>query len=318
MKGLRNAGCQVAEYNLHDELAWHANLSICGEPLPGQVAVERAAFGLHRKLWEVMPDLVVAISAFYVMPVTWQILHTRPHKTAIVFTESPYEDDRQLTLVENADPDLVVLNDPVHIDNYRAVHPNVAYLPHAYDPDVHYPGTVRDVDFSFVGTGYPSRIRLFEKVDWADRTVKFAGHWKGLADDSPLVPYLVARRHECTPNHEAADLYRRTKVSANLYRGNDEIEANEPALMRGWSMGPREVELAACGTFFLRESRGEGDELFPMLPTFESADEFSDKFSWWLTHRTQRETAAREARARIADRTFDNNARRLLELVDRT
>lgn len=33
-------------------------------------------------------------------------------------------------------------------------------------------------------------------------------------------------------------------------------------------------KLAACGTFFARDPRPEGDELFPMLPTFTDPGEF--------------------------------------------
>lgn len=318
VKALRALGCQVAEFNLHDGLAFYANCEFDGQPLDHERIVEHAALQVHSKLWEWWPDLVVVISGFYIMPITWQILHARPHRTAVIFTESPYEDDRQLNLVEQADPDVVILNDPVHIDNFRAAHKTVEYLPHCYDPDIHYPGKSKTVDFSFVGTGYPSRIRLFEQTDWTGISAQFAGHWSGLADDSPLVPFLLADKRECLPNEEAADLYRASKMSANLYRGKDPVEANQPALQTGWSVGPREIELAACGTPFLREPRGEGDELFPMLPTFTCAGEFSERLRWWLTHDDARDDAADQARTAVALRKFDNNARRLLELVDRT
>ena len=37
------------------------------------------------------------------------------------------------------------------------------------------------------------------------------------------------------------------------------------------------MELAATGTYFLREPRGEGDEILHMLPTFDGPAEFEDK-----------------------------------------
>lgn len=319
VKGLQALGCDVATFNLNDRLAFYANVAIDGQKIESQHIVEHAALGLHGKIWEWWPDLVVVISGFYVMPITWKILHARPHNTAIIFTESPYEDDRQLNLVENAEPDVVILNDPINIDRFREVHKRVEYLPHAYDPEVHYPGNgSRDVDFSFVGTGYPSRIKLFEQVDWTGVNAQFAGHWSGLAPESPLLPLLLDSQYECMANDDTANLYRRSKLSANLYRGKDPIEANLPALQEGWSVGPREIELAACHTPFLRESRGEGDELFPMLPTFSEPAELSDLMRWWLAHDDEREAAALAAAARIKDRTFQSNARRLLQLVDPT
>lgn len=319
VKGLRALGADVAEYNMNDRLVFFANCLIGGKKIEGQQIVEHAALGIHGKMWEWWPDLVVIISGFYVLPITWRILHARPHKTAVICTESPYEDDRQLSLVEQAEPDVVILNDPVNIDRFRALHKTVDYLPHCYDPDIHYPtDTVPTVDFSFVGTGYPSRIRLFEQVDWHGINVKFAGHWKGLTKESPLASSLISAPDECYANEDAADLYRTSRMSANLYRGKDPIEANHPDLQEGWAVGPREIELAACGIPFLRESRGEGDELFPMLPTFTEPDEFEEKLRWWLAHERQRVTAASAARAAVQDRKFDSNARRLLQLVDQT
>jgi hypothetical protein len=82
-------------------------------------------------------------------------------------------------------------------------------------------------------------------------------------------------------------------------------------------MGPREVELAALGVAFLRDPRGEGDELLPMLPTFDGPDDFADKLRWWLSHDRERDEAALKAQAAVADRTFANHAAQLLRLLER-
>jgi spore maturation protein CgeB len=113
-------------------------------------------------------------------------------------------------------------------------------------------------------------------------------------------------------NTVTADLYRSAKVSANIYRK----EHSDDATADGWAMGPREVELAACGTFFMRESRPEGDALFPHHPIFGSPAEFGDLLRWWLARPELRESAASAAQAAIADRTFSNSAARLLRLVE--
>lgn len=319
VKGLKAQGLQVAEYNMADRLVFFANCLIGGKKIEGQQIVEHAARGIHEKMWEWWPDLVVVISGFYVMPITWEILRSRPHKTAVVFTESPYEDDRQLALVEAAEPDVVILNDPINIDRYKKIHNNVEYLPHCFDPDIHYPSKRPPVhDFSFVGTGYPSRIRLFEKVDWDGIDAKFAGHWTGLEPDSPLTPFLLQSPDDCYPNDEAADLYRASRMSANLYRGKDAVEANAADLQEGWAVGPREIELAACQVPFLRESRGEGDALFPVLPTFSEAGEMSELLHWWLARPEKRAEAGVAIAAAVEDRKFERNARRLLQLVGNT
>jgi hypothetical protein len=165
-------------------------------------------------------------------------------------------------------------------------------------------------DFCFVGTGFPSRVAFLEQVDWTGVDVALAGNWMRTRDDSPLRKFLAHDLDKCCDNVEAHELYAGTKVSANLYR--TEAEAGAVA---GWAMGPREVELAASGTFFLRDPRPEGDGVLSMLPTFTSPGEFGEKLRWFLAHDEARERAAREARAAVAGRTFTANARRMLSLV---
>jgi hypothetical protein len=84
-------------------------------------------------------------------------------------------------------------------------------------------------------------------------------------------------------------------------------------------MGPREVEMAACGLFFLRDARGEGDELLGMLPTFTGPEDASEQLRWWLEPARDlgRAQRAEHARATVVDRTFTNAATRLLHHLER-
>ena len=83
-------------------------------------------------------------------------------------------------------------------------------------------------------------------------------------------------------------------------------------LVAGWAMGPREVEAAACGGFFLRDPRGEGDEVLSMLPTFTSPAEASDLLRYYLARPDERTDLALKAREAVAGRTFDAHAANLL------
>jgi hypothetical protein len=97
----------------------------------------------------------------------------------------------------------------------------------------------------------------------------------------------------------------------NLYRREAETEQQ----IAGWSMGPREVEMAASGLFFLRDPRPESDELLGMLPTFTGPQDASEQLRWWLDRPEKRRELAAGARAAVADRTFDNHAAQLLRLL---
>lgn len=316
VRGLRDCGVEVVDFNFDDRMAFYSTAHV--ERENGDMvrvfenpehAARLAADGILAAAYKFWPDIVLIISGFFVPPDTYALLRSRGHKVVLIHTESPYEDDRQLLRTPHAT--LNVLNDPTNLDRFAELAPTV-YIPHAYDPTVHYPQSPRDdarSDFCFVGTGYPSRIDFLEQCDFTGIDVALAGNWQGTAEDSSLRKYLAHDVDECCPNNEAAVLYASTKASANLYRK----EATESA--DGWAMGPREVELAAIGTFYLREPRGEGDELLHMLPTFDEPGDFTEKLRWWLAHDTTRIEAARLARLAVADRTFQAHAKRLLKLL---
>lgn len=264
--------------------------------------------GLCATLFKVRPDILLIISGFFVPPALLEHIQRSGIAVIIIHTESPYEDVRQLKLAPYAH--LNLLNDPANIEAFQDVAPTL-YLPHAYRPAVHHPpapGSEPRYDFSFVGTGFASRIEFFESLDLDELDVLLEGNWQQLSESSPLRAYLGSDPRDCLDNADTADVYRDTRVGINFYRR----EAQHPDLVPGVAMGPREVEMAACGLFFLRDPRPEGDEVLDMLPRFTSAGEASALLRWYLDHPGERQVLADKARAAVADRTFDIHARALL------
>jgi len=274
---------------------------------------------MSHALYTYWPDVVLFISAFWVTPALLHVIRQRRHKIVILHTECPYQDDSQLERAQFADINL--LNDPVSIDRYARLDGDAVYMPHAYRPAVHHPrpaGTGADpalaADLAFIGTGFKSRVEFFEAMDLTGLDVLLGGMWMDLAEDSPLRTYLGHDTELCVHNDETAMIYRNARCGINFYRREWE-EGMAPA--DGWAMGPREVEMAASELFFLRDPRGEGDELFKgILPTFSGPAEASALLRWWLARDGLRATRAGQARAAVADRTFANHARRLLALLD--
>jgi spore maturation protein CgeB len=318
-RGLRDNGCQVARFNFDDRLELFAQFELVrdGErrrAFAHEAAIVAAADTLDGMLYRWWPDVVVIVSGFFIPPATWRLLRHRPHHVVYWATETPYEDERQFQPAECADT--VIVNDPATIDAYRVVNPRTWYIPHSYDPLVHCPGPPDPglvCDFGWVGTGMPSRQRFFSRVDWTGLDVKLGGNWQLMGKRSKLARFLINERDSCLDNPtETVALYRSAKMSANLYRR----EHSDGGTDLGWAIGPREVELAACGTFMLRESRGEGDELFPLAPTFRTPAEFGDLIRYWKDNDDQRAKIAAANREAIADRTFLNATARLLQLID--
>ena len=323
-EALRGLGEQVFTFNLGDRISFYTAVYIeagvtdeHGRPalrkaMEREEALDTAAHEILRGAFLGWPDVVLLVSAFWYPPYLLDALRGRGMQVVLLHTETPYQTDEQL--VRAAHADLNLLNDPTGIELYRDLAPS-EYMPHAYRPAIHYPaeaGAGKKWDFSFIGTGFPSRVAFFEQMDLAGLDVHFGGPWLSLPPDSPLRDWTATTLDNCVDNGQTAEIYRQSRTSLNLYRRESE-DAHEG---EGWAMGPREVELAACGTWFTRDPRPESDGLFPMLPAYASPEEASEQIRWALAHPAEREQAAAKARAAIEDRTFDANAKRLLKLLD--
>lgn len=342
VEALKEHGQTVQEYNLGELLQFYDSaylltgtksaqgLEQFKKALTHEQAIEMAAARVLGTVLQFVPDVLFVISGFFLNPRMLDLLRSRGIKIVMLHTESPYEDGVQLERAFRCDISLI--NDPTNLENFRKASKIAEYMPHSYRPSLHKPGPSvpqLESDFAFVGTGYGSRVDFLEAMDFRDLDVLLAGNWVMLDDvnagsmlgpgggrtDSPLRKYVAHGLDECIDNEQAVEIYRSTKVSMNLYRR--EINSQDKyATQQGWAMGPREVELAACGTFFLRDPRPEGDEILSMLPRFGSPEDASEQLHWWLAHPDLAAVAAMQAREAVADRTFASHAAKVLKMID--
>jgi glycosyltransferase involved in cell wall biosynthesis len=333
-KALQQLGHEIGVFNTNDRLSFLSQIELpdysqpayeCGHhprrrALTDDQAIYQAYEGLSHALYTFWPDLVVFVSAFYTRAATLQLVRSRNHKMVLLHTESPYQDEEQLLRAQFAD--LNLLNDPTNIKDYEDLGVPVEYMPHAYDPDKHYPrqgelDTEISSDFSFVGTVFPSRQEFFEEMfrlgAFNDMNLAFGGSGWGLErmDDSPLLQFLGHPRDQCVDNSETARVYRNSRAGINFYRR----ESEESHTGEGVSIGPREVEMAACGLPFLRDPRPETDQVFPFLPSYSSPEEAAEKLKWLLADENRRADLGLQAREAIKHRTFLNNAKQMMRLL---
>jgi spore maturation protein CgeB len=336
-KALKKMGHEVMVYNTNDRLIFYGRSLFqndgepeCGGhpdcecksvalalPEPEQVT-QMATKGLFDTCFLFWPDVVFFVSAFFQKASTFEVLRKRNMKIVMLHTESPYQDDEQMMRGQFAD--LNLLNDPVNIEAWRELDIPVKYAPHSYDPEVHYVdalGVPKESDFTFVGTAFASRQKFFHEMDFTSLRVTLAGNgWDSmlLPEYKDILKFLGHDATMCVENAETARVYRLSKTGINFYRR----EGEDTHVGEGWAMGPREVEMAACGLFFLRDPRGESDEVFggskalgipDILPTFTNPGDASDQIKWWVKHDEERRKYALLARDRIIDRTFDVSAR---------
>jgi spore maturation protein CgeB len=331
LKALRKLGHDVMSYATNDRLAFYGQILFndltkeacdkCGR-LDTRKAVEDplaiaqlATAGVLEACYEFNPDIVFFISAFFQNMNTLSLLRKRGVKVVMLHTESPYQDEEQLA--RGTLSNLNIVNDPTNMERWAEKGP-AAYFPHSYDPDVHYPAPLPrqyESDFTFVGTAFNSRCEFFSAMNFDGLNISLGGNgWDSIAPKHrKLYDYLGHRPDKCVDNDETARVYRVSKTGINFYRreGEEEHEGE------GWSMGPREVEMAACGLFFVRDPRPESDETFPMLPVFSSPREAEELLRYYIDHDEKRENLADEARAAIQNWTFDNRAKDACILMER-
>jgi hypothetical protein len=331
-EALTEAGIEVAVYNTNDRLIFYSKALIdtqetdeTGHPIVRQAMDQDQAFaaamqGLSHALYTFWPDVVLFVTGFFTTAGIFSLIRQRRHKIVLLHTESPYQDEAQLLRGEMAD--LNLLNDPANLDKFDALGVPAVYMPHAYRPAVHYPRTgpldpELAADLTFIGTAFRSRIDFFTQLNLTGLDVLLGGNeWGSLDADHPLAKFVGTDLHDadCVDNEQTAGLYRHARSGINFYRRESEPEHEHDTAL---AMGPREVEMAACGLFYLRDPREEGDRVLPMLPTFSSPADASEQLRWWLAHDREREMAASAARVAIADRTFASNAKRLLTLLEK-
>ncbi len=356
MKGLALNGVQVQSYDLFPRTEFFSSLVeyvreknvpiqlLKDIPGPLLLAYEPTFFAAH---WFEC-DAVMFVSPQYLPMEIPDLLRRTGKKVYAWCTENPYEDQIDApTKAEHFDG--VFLNDLYSVPYWQSFNPNSHYIPHSYDPDKHFPSWDRPKHRRFhdwqppenghdhvvyVGSGFGRRQKYLESVDWSGIPLKIFGHWPLLrpikdekvrrefgymapADDfeSPLIPHVVEKMVE---NTFTARIYRGAAIGINLHR--EERWANNDAMMidsgEAYSMGPRGVELAACGTFQISDPRQEIIDVFgDSVPIHHSPDELGDLIRKYLADPAERRRLAVLQREAIKERTFENNVRRALELA---
>jgi spore maturation protein CgeB len=236
-------------------------------------------------------------------------------RTAVLFTESPYEDDRQEQMARNATICWTTERTSVH--TLRQAGANVHYIRHAFDRARHQPDVPLDLslpahDVVFVGSGFAERIDILNSVDWSGINLGLYGEWKLLGSKSKLRQFVRAGP---VSNETAVGLYRRAKIGLNLYRTSKSYGRRSEHIAYAESMNPRAYELAACGLFQISDFRLELDEtLGDSVPTFGGfgARPLEDILRAYLQDSPARRYAARRAHQAIQPHTFAARAAQVL------
>lgn len=296
--------------------------------------IRQASMTLLEAALTVNPHWLLIFTGQFLHPDTIRLLYRMGAPTALLLTESPYDDGMQGKLTPYAR--VVFTNERASVPLLRRWHeqtkhdpfntrgsPNVFYLPHAYDPGRHCPepqatpgaSQATDHDVVFVGSGFIERQEMLSGVDWEGLGVDFGlyGQWPFLGSRNRLRRYL---RDGPIRNRVTTALYRRSRLGLNLYRQSVGTTKNATRIQGAESLNPRALELAAVGTPHISDYRPEVAEVFgDLVPTFRTPAELEGLLRDLLI---EPEGAARLARmraelpSRVAGWTFDARAAQLL------
>jgi spore maturation protein CgeB len=315
LEGLRAAGVECAPYLLDQRIMASGEfLKRCYKrvkketpdveaPTAADILLHAVQDSLTRSLLHDV-DWVLLVSAMFVPRPFLEILQRAGLPVAVLLTESPYDQDKELKWAAHAD--LVWTNERSSVEAFRAVQPRSFYLPHAMRPDVHRPNAeIADVpahDVVFVGSGFTERIELLSAIDWTGIDFGLYGNWHTLPARSKLRQYV---RTGVVDNETTAALYRRAKVGLNLYRESIGWGKKAKRIDHAESLNPRAYELAACGCFHISQARDEMRDVFgDLVPTFHTAHEASSLIRAWLADDAGRAAVAAHLPAAVAAHTW--------------
>lgn len=199
--------------------------------------------------------------------------------------------------------------------------PNGAYLPHAYNPEVHTPGAAdpaKVVDAVFIGGGYPERQRL---LDGQGVTTRGTLWHLDLALERGKSDMDRGNRYSegAIPNTETSAWHRSARIALNLHRTMTYVETGGDVAPGSQSLGPRAYEIPAVGGFMLCDD--ERPEIFDVLgdtaATFRAWDraDLRRQLDYWLAHPDARERQQAAQADAIRPHHWGDRARRLLEHI---
>jgi hypothetical protein len=255
-------------------------------------------------------DVLLNICGKLWSPQNAGLLDLTPFNKVVMLTESPYEDDSQIHIMQHHD--FAFTNDKSSAVPLSAYRPT-AYLRHAYDPDVfRYIEIERKhkYDYSFIGTPFGNRMRILKECAKLPLEAYVFNKVIDVIDEKDVIAYV--------PPESACRIYNQTKVNLNIHRGEkyygrpEEIDAGS-----AYSLGPRAFEIAGCRAFQLCDStRPELMEVFgETVATYDQPECVAEAISYWADDaRTKLRRDMAKASQEIAlNNTYLHRAAQLVE-----
>jgi len=323
--GLQHHGVEVIEYRLDSRIdhsqrwlyrAWRRSKARHGTQRPTTADVfYHAGVGAIERALRHQVDAVIVVSAMFMHPDVIIMLKRAGVRVVALFTESPYDLPKELQIARLVDGCWTIERSSVPA--FEAVNRNVGYLRHAWlpgrhtaEPDATDP-SVPAHDVVFVGSAFRERVDFFNAIDWTGIDLGLYGNWTALSSRHRLRHFV--RPPSPVPNALTAALYRRAKVTINLYRTSQGFGKDAPSIEHAESLNPRAYELAACGAVSVSSYRAEVPEVFgALVPTITTPAEAEATIRALLEDDDQRTRIAKQLPSIVARHSWADRARQVI------
>lgn len=192
------------------------------------------------------------------------------------------------------------------------------WLPMACDPNEHRPVelSVQEKqhygnDIVFVGSYYPNRAELFEKLVNFDLGIWGSG-WEKLEAKSKLRRCVKASH---TPPSEWLKIYSASKIVLVTHYQDPEKRFHV------YQASPKIFEAMACGAFTVSDNQRDVFSLFKdgeHLVRFDNPGELVKKIKYYLDHSEERERIAMQGREEVLkNHTYEHRIEKLLSVVEK-
>ena len=190
-------------------------------------------------------------------------------------------------------------------------------LPMACSPEFHYQVDLSinerqtlSHDVVFVGSYYPNRSELFEKLVDLDLAIWGPG-WNQLKKTSKLRKHLQG-------SHSPPALWRKIYSSAKIVLAPH--YQNSKFISEVHQASPRIFEAMACGAFVLTDKQKDVLGLFETgvhLESYSDINELKEKICYFLSHHDERKRIANQGQQEVlANHTYENRIEYLISILE--
>lgn len=286
--------------------------------VPGVARLARLVFAraVMAAIAAFRPDVVFVVKGAFLTPRVLAAIARRSKATLVNYaTDDPFNSRASTLEIRKSVPfyDLYVsTRTAILTDLTRAGARKVAWVPFAYDPELHFPEVPRDFveanvfrsDVAFVGGGDEDRASAFTVL--ADRNHAdihlYGGYWTRYPELRRFAKGFVFGR-------QLRLVLGGTRVAPCLVR-----RANRDGHVM------RTFEIPACGAFMLAERTEEHAAFFEEgrdFACFDSSEELADKVAYYLRDDSERARLARNGHERVIHgrHTYRDRLSQILDLV---